>query len=109
MSFTKTEKVIHTNLELTGREILFIIAVVLKMIVEILGLTVIPFTIGAGICDVAFKVMTYTSYGVVVVSFLLTPKITTSELIRRDYCCRQYLFREWHYVNVNLPLRSEGY
>lgn len=82
MSFTKTEKVIHTNLELTGREILFIIAVVLKMIVEILGLTVIPFTIGAGICDVAFKVMTYTSYGVVVVSFLLTPKITTSELIR---------------------------
>lgn len=82
MTFTKTEKQINTALDLTGREILFIIAVVLKMIVEVLSLTVIPYMAGQEFCGIVFKILTYTSYGLVVVSFLLTPKITTAELIR---------------------------
>lgn len=82
MTFTKTERQINTSLELTGRELLFVIAVFLKMIVEILSLTVIPYMAGENFCEAVFKIMTYTSYGLVVISFLLTPKITTSEIIR---------------------------
>ena len=82
MTFTKTERQFHIALEWTGREILFIIAIVLKMIVEGLELTVIPYMVGEDFCTLVFKVMTYTSYGLVVVSFLLTSSIATAELIR---------------------------
>lgn len=82
MAFSKSEKVFSLNLRLTGREIVFIIAVILKMIVEILGLSVIQYMIGVDLCAVAFKIMTYTSYLLVVISFLLTEKITTAEIVR---------------------------
>lgn len=82
MTFSKSEKEFGINLRLTGREIVFIIAVVLKMIVEILGLTVIQYVIGVELCAVAFKIMTYTSYLLVVITFLLTEKVTTAEIVR---------------------------
>lgn len=82
MAFTNTERQLNTNLELTGREIIFIIAVFLKMVVDILGLTVIPYMMGSDFSALVFKVLTYTSYALVVVSFLLTPKISTMELVR---------------------------
>lgn len=82
MSFTKIKRQFNTDLNLTGREILFIIAIVLKMLVDVLNLTVIQYMVGLDFCSIVFKIMTYTSYLLVVVSFLLSTKITTSELIR---------------------------
>ena len=82
MTFSKAEKQFQVDLGLTGREIIFTIAVVLKMIVEILGLTVVQYALGLDLCAAVFKVMTYTSYLLVVVSFLLSSKITNAELIR---------------------------
>ena len=82
MSFSKIERQLHTDPGLTGREIIFTIAVVLKMLVEILELTVIPHMLGLDFCDIVFKILTYTSYLLVVISFLLSSKISTVELIR---------------------------
>ena len=72
MTFNKAEKQFQVDLGLTGREIIFTIAVVLKMIVEILGLTVVQYARELDFCAVVFKIMTYTSYLLVVVSFLLS-------------------------------------
>ena len=69
MSFSKTERQFYTDPGLTGREILFIIAIVLKMIVEVLNLTVIQYMVGLDFCEIVFKIMTYTSYLLMVVSF----------------------------------------
>ena len=82
MTLNKAEKQFYADIGLTGREIIFTIAVVLKMIVEILGHTVVPYILGLDFCAIVFKVMTYTSYLLVVVSFLLSSKITIAELIR---------------------------
>ena len=82
MTFTKTENQFHADIGLTGREILLTIAVCLKMVVEILGLSVVPYALGLDFCAVVFKIMTYTSYLLVVLSFLLSSKITIAELLR---------------------------
>ena len=82
MTLSKSEKTFSVNLGLTGKEIIFTIAVILKMTVEILNLTVIPYMIGQDLCETAFKVMTYVSYLLVVVSFFRSSKITIPELLR---------------------------
>ena len=82
MTLIKAEKQFHADMGLTGREIIFTIAVTLKVVVEILGLTVVPYMLGQDFCTVVFKIMTYSSYLLVVISFFCSSKITRMELIR---------------------------
>lgn len=85
MIFMKIQKInrqFDIYFGLTGREIIFLIAAILKMIVEMMNLTVIPFMGSQAFYALLFKIMTYSSYLLVVVSFLLTPGMKTKEFVK---------------------------
>ena len=63
------------------KEIVFFIAVLLKMVVQTISMSVIPYMIGQEICRSVFKLMTYSSYLLVIISFLLNPYFKVKELI----------------------------
>ena len=57
------------------KEIVFFIAVMLKMVVQTVSMSVIPVMVGQELCRSVFKIMTYSSYLLVIVSFVLYPYI----------------------------------
>ena len=63
------------------KEQLFFFAILAKMIVQSISMSVIPEMIGMDLCKYIFKIMTYSSYLIVVVSFLLDPFFKARELI----------------------------
>ena len=68
--------------EMNSREVLYFTAVLFKMLAQTLTLSVIPFMIGTDVCTIAFKFMTYCSYILVIVSFLMEPFLSGRELIK---------------------------
>lgn len=68
--------------DMNYRESIYLIAVVLKMLTTLLGLTVIPFMIGEDLTTNIFKAMTYSSYILVVMSFFAYPYFSKKELWR---------------------------
>lgn len=67
---------------LSDREILFLFAVILKMLAQAITISVIPFMIGTNISNYIFKVMTYSSYLLVILSFFIDLKISLKELLK---------------------------
>ncbi len=67
---------------LTGREVIFLIAVNLKMLVELTTFTVIPYMIGEDLISIVFKIFSYTSYLIAVLTLFLVPRLTVSEIAR---------------------------
>ena len=67
---------------LSKREILFLIAVILKMLAQTISISVIPFMIGEGISTYVFKFMTYSSYLLVLLSFFIDVRITKAEICK---------------------------
>ena len=70
------------KLTLSKREMLFLTAVVLKMMAQTISISVIPFMIGEGISTYVFKFMTYSSYLLVLLSFFIDVKITKIEICK---------------------------
>ena len=67
---------------ISKREILFLLAVMLKMLAQAISISVIPFMIGEGISTYVFKFMTYSSYLLVLLSFFIDVKITKIEICK---------------------------
>ena len=74
----KDSKLIRRTRE---KEIVFFIAVLLKMVVQTVSMSVIPVMVGQELCRNVFKIMTYSSYLLVIVSFVLNPYFKARELI----------------------------
>ena len=67
---------------LNNREYIFLTAVVLKMVAQTISISVLPTMIGQDLIYRVFKVMTYSSYLLVVISFLAGNKISIRELVQ---------------------------
>lgn len=63
------------------KELVFFLAILIKMMVQSITMSVIPTMIGVDLCEKVFKLMTYSSYLLVIVSFLLDPCFKARELI----------------------------
>ncbi len=79
MSIAYSKKQIRNSL-LNSRECIFIIAILLKMMVETITISVIPFMVGTDICSIIFKFMTYTSYLLIIILFFSGERLTLYEL-----------------------------
>lgn len=66
--------------KISKKESLLFLAVLLKMLVQSITMTVIPSMLGEDLCDKAFKLLTYSSYLMVIVSFTLDPYFRLKEL-----------------------------
>lgn len=62
------------------KDILFLFAILLKLVVQSVSMSVIPEMIGQDLCKAVFKVMTYSSYLMAIVAFFLDPDYHVKEL-----------------------------
>ncbi len=63
------------------RDFLYFIAIFLKFLAQAISMSVIPFMIGEELCQNVFKIMTYTSYLLVILSIVINPQFKMRELI----------------------------
>lgn len=70
-----------TKRNINKKEAVFLCAVLIKMFVQSITMSVIPVMIGENICEYIFKILTYSSYLLVVVSFALDPSFRPKELL----------------------------
>ncbi len=72
---------IGTKTLLQNNELVFLVAILLKMTAQTVSISVLPEMIGPEFCSLVFKLMTYSSYLLVMVSFLLTSGYKIKELL----------------------------